>query len=349
MLRFGRTAVSLALTAVAGASLAACGGGSHPATPAASTASASPSATASPVPVAVKTCPLTGLPPKHGQDIKRVALAVKIDNVNDARPQAGLDRADLVVEETVEGGLTRLFTVFQCDSAADIGPIRSARTSDADLLRLLDGAVFGYSGANPRAIVPVQQNSRAVLIPWDNLPQYFHLDSSRPAPHDVFSSSKTLLGAGIARNHKLNAPRRVFVYGKPKRGGTKVKTVSLTWPAASASWTWTGKAWQRTQNGTSDVLRDGHRVSATNVVVMSIAVANSGLRDVLGNPSPDDVVTGSGHVWVLRNGHVIRGTWHRPNRASRMTLKDAAGNVLPLAPGRTWIELLPRPRTPGLH
>src|SRR5436305_7908462 len=188
MARVARPLLAAALAAVTGAGLAACGGGSHPA-PLAST---TPSTSASPsaAPVAVKTCPLTGLPPKKGQRIGRVALAVKIDNVNDARPQAGLDHADLVVEETVEGGLTRLFTVFQCDSAADVGPIRSARTSDTDLLRLLDGAVFGYSGANPRAIVPVQQHSRAVLIPWDNVPQYFHRDASRPAPPDVVLSVK---------------------------------------------------------------------------------------------------------------------------------------------------------------
>jgi hypothetical protein len=300
------------------------------------------------VPVAVKTCPLTGLPPKRGQDIKRVALAVKIDNVNDARPQAGLDRADLVVEETVEGGLTRLFTVFQCDSANSIGPIRSARTSDGDLLRLFNGAVFGYSGANPKAIAPVRATSRAVLISWDDTPQYFSTNSSRPAPHNVFGSSSRLLATGIARNHKLHAPRRVFVYGTPKHVGTKVHRVSMTWPAASASWTWTGHAWSRTQAGSADVLTDGHQVTATNVVVMSIRIANSGLHDVLGNPSPDDVVTGSGKVWVMRNGHVIRGTWHRPTAADRMTLRDKTGHVLPLAPGRTWIELLPQPRSPSL-
>src|SRR3954453_16706705 len=133
------------VTGLVGA-LAGCGGG-HEDTPepAATTTSASPTPTVAPV---IKTCPLTGRPPKSGQKVDRVALAVKIDNLGDSRPQAGLDRADVVFEETVEGGLTRLMAIFQCDTASTIGPIRSARTSDGDILRLLDGAVLAYSGSN---------------------------------------------------------------------------------------------------------------------------------------------------------------------------------------------------------
>jgi hypothetical protein len=335
---------SLAFVAVVG--LAACSGGSDDAepTPSPSTTSASP--TASPQPVAVKTCPLTGRPPHKGQNVDRVALAVKIDNVADARPQAGLDRADIVVEETVEGGLTRLFAIFQCDVVPAIGPIRSARTSDGDLLRLLNGAVFAYSGANPRAIAPVRATSKAVLISWDDTPQFFHSEAGRPAPHNIFSSSRTLLAEGLHRDHKLDAPRPVFSYGEPAHLGDKTTGVSTTWPAASASWDWKGDVWLRSQGGSPDILTNHHRVSASNVVVMSIEIRNTGLHDVLGNPSPDDVVTGHGKVWVFRDGHVIHGKWHRPDRKHRMVLRDTHGSRILLAPGRTWVELLPRPRAP---
>src|SRR3954447_1343617 len=128
--------------------LAACGGGHKAPKPAATSASPTPSPSPTATPVAAR-CPLTGVPPQSGQDIHRPALAVKIDNINAARPQAGIDHADVVVEELVEGGLTRLFAVFQCDSASSVGPVCSARTSDADLLALLHGSVFGFSGANP--------------------------------------------------------------------------------------------------------------------------------------------------------------------------------------------------------
>ena len=326
--------------------LGACGGDDKP-KPAASSASPTPTPSPTVAPV-VETCPLTGLPPKPGQKVNRVALAVKIDNVGDSRPQAGLDHADVVFEETVEGGLTRLMAMFQCDTANLVGPIRSARTSDGDILRLLDGAVLAYSGSNNSVGASLAANSGAVLISWDHTPQFFHTDPSRPAVHNVMGSTKTLLAEGISRNKKLDAPRRMFAYGKAKVGGTPISSAALTWSSsASASWHWNGKAWQRTQNGTPDVLTSGHRVSADNVVIMSITVANTGLHDVLGNPSPDDVVTGSGKVWVLRDGHVLRGTWSRPSRAAKMVLKDKKGRVLPLTPGNTWVELLTRPRTPS--
>ena len=340
------TVGALALVTGLVGALAGCGGG-HKDTPApaSTTASPTPSPTVAPV---VKTCPLTGLPPKAGQRVNRVALAVKIDNVGDARPQAGLDHADVVFEETVEGGLTRLMAIFQCDSAGTVGPIRSARTSDGDILRLLDGAVLGYSGSNTSVGASLAANSGAALISWDHTPQYFHLDPSRPAVHNVMGSTKTLLAAGLARNKKLDAPRRMFVYGKAQAPGKPVKSVAMTWSSsASAGWRWHGHAWERTQNGTPDVLADGHRVTARNVVIMSITVANTGLHDVLGHASPDDVVTGKGKVWVLRDGHVLHGTWSRPSRAAKMVLKDKRGRALPLAPGNTWVELLTRPRTPS--
>lgn len=283
-----------------------------------------------------------------GRNPNRVALAVKIDNIAPARPQAGVDHADIVVEEMVEGGLTRLFAVFQCDSASSVGPIRSARPVDANLLALLNGSVFGYSGANPRAIVPVRQRGNAVLISNDDLPQYFHRDYSRPAPHNVFSSTDTILRGGLSRRHGLSAPRPLFTYAADAPGGRAARHVSMTWPAASAAWTWNGTTWLRTQNGTPDNMTDGHRINAANVIVMSIAVRASGIRDVAGNETPGDVITGRGPVWVFRDGRVIPGHWSRPTFHNRMKLLDASGHVIPLHPGKTWIELLPRPRKPAI-
>ena len=311
--------------------LAACGGGSSGGKP-----------SASPPPPPAR-CPLTGQLPTGKQDPGRPPLAVKIDNVDVGRPQAGLDRADIVVEETVEGGLTRLFTVFQCDSAPSIGPVRSARTSDAALLRLLGRAVFGFSGANPKALKPVRETSGALLLPYDANPSLYHRDSSRPAPHNVFTSTQTLVDAAKKKDDSLKAPAPVFTYsdGVPATAKT-AKGVALRWsPDASAAWSWSGGHWLRTQNGTPDVLVDHHRVNAANVVLMRIKTKDTGIRDVVGNPSPDDVVTGSGQVWVLRDGKVLTGTWSRPGIGSPMTLKAADGGVIALTRGRTWIELLP--------
>ena len=173
--------------------LAACGGSSKPAAkPSPSPTTPSASATTTPAPVAAA-CPLTGLPPAADQKVDRAALAVKIDNVDAARPQAGLNQADVVIEETVEGGLTRLMAIFQCSSTDSVGPIRSVRTSDADLLRLLNGAVFGFSGANPRALAPVAATSKAVLISYGAHPGYYHRVYSRDRKSTRLNSSHGLL------------------------------------------------------------------------------------------------------------------------------------------------------------
>ena len=331
--------------------LAACGGGGHH--PQASP-SPSPTPSESPTPVPTRTvaatCPLTGLTPSAAQNRDRPALAIKIDNVDVARPQTGIDKADVVVEELVEGGLTRLFAVFQCDSAPRVEPIRSARSSDADLLALLHGSVFAFSGANPRALPPIRAVGDTVLISYDSLGTYFHRDGSRPAPHNVYASTDTLLAAGQARRRGLGPPPPMFTYGV--LGSTPAKAariVSMRWPQASAAWTWNGAGWQRTQNGTPDVLTSGHRVSAANVVIMSILIGDTGIRDVAGNASPLDITVGGPRpVWVLRDGKVIRGSWKRRSIGSGWRLTDINGRVIRLKPGRTWIELLPRPTEPTI-
>ena len=336
----------LALLAATATLATACGSGSHHKVDAAApvvTPTVSPTPTTTP-----DLCPLTGAAAKPGQKINRAPLAVKIDNIDLARPQAGIDKADVVIEELVEGGLTRLMAIFQCDSASNLGPIRSARTSDADMLALLHGSVFGYSGATPAAIPPVRAHGNTVLIPYDDLPQYFHRLSSRPAPHNVFSDTETILKAGLARRKNLTAPKPLFSYGDPSPTATPAKSVSMSWPDASAAWRWNGTSWLRTQNGTPDVLTSGARVKADNVIVMQIHIAGTGIRDVAGNASPLDVTVGRGKAWVFRDGSVVAGTWHRAKISSPLTFVDASGTAIALHPGRTWIELLPRPRLPKI-
>jgi hypothetical protein len=328
----------LAVVAAAVVGLAGCGGGSGSSATATPHSSATPAANASPKPVV--TCPLTGAPRQRGQDVKRVPLAVKIDNIAPAMPQAGVNRADVVFEELVEGGLTRLMAMYQCNSVPSIGPIRSARTSDADVLALLHGSVFAFSGANPKALPEIDAHGDTVQISQDNDSGVFHLDSSRAAPHDVFASSSALLKAGQSRRKNLHAPRPLFSYGPLTPGAKKAHTFSLAWPDSTASWTFSDGRWLRTQNGTPDRQVGGEQLSAANVVVMSVTIGSTGLHDVLGNSSPLDITTGSHKVWVFRNGKVVAGTWHRPKVTSRIKL-ERGKKTIKLAPGRTWVELLP--------
>jgi hypothetical protein len=341
-----RRAIAGTIGALVVATLAGCSSGSG-STPSSTAPTSSP--TAQVAANHTPTCPLTGLPLGKHQDPSRAPVAIKIDNVSDALPQAGVNQADVVVEELVEGGLTRLMAIYQCNKAPTVGPIRSARISDADLLALLHGSVLGFSGANPRDLPPIEAHGDTVLISMDSNPSIFPRNYARPAPHNVFASTSNILHAGLAVRHNLKAPPALFSYGPINRYAKRAHYVSLTWPAASALWTWNGHTWLRTQDGLPDKLSDGKQISATNVVVMSVDIASTGLRDVLGNASPLDVTVGHNKVWVLRNGKMVTGIWKRPSVTSGLTLVNHSGKVIRLAPGRTWIELLPKPGKPSLH
>jgi len=205
--------------------------------------------------------------------------------------------------------------------------------------------VLGFSGANPKDLPPIIANSQAVLISQGNYPSTFHRDFSRPAPHNVFASTKAMLRAGVPKRKSLTAPKPLFHYGTIDPAAKTARTVRMSWPAASAVWTWARNKWLRTQDGSPDNTTNG-RVFTTNVIIMSVDIASTGLNDVLGNPSPRDVTTGRNPVWVLRNGKMIQGTWRRASVKDPITLLDRKGHRINLAPGRTWIELLPKGNKP---
>jgi hypothetical protein len=236
--------------------------------------------------------------------------------------------------------------IYQCQKAAEVGPIRSARITDADLLALLHGSVLGYSGANPKDMPPIRAHSESALISYDAQPQYFHLDSARPAPHDVFAATKTLLAAGLKDRPKLQAPPALFRYGAIDPTAKRAHSIYLGWPAASAQWTWNGKGWLRTQDGAADNLVDGTQISATNVVILNVTLQATGIYDIDHNPSPLDVTIGSNPAWVLRDGKMVRGKWSRQSIGDPISLTDKAGKPIALQPGRTWIELLPTASKP---
>jgi hypothetical protein len=287
--------------------------------------------------------PLTGLP-AAGTTSQRAALSVKVDNIAGARPQAGLNQADIVFDTPVEGGLTRLFAVYQSQDASLIGPIRSARPVDADLLRLLGGAIFAYSGSSPAEIAPVKANSGATLISWEAHHGDFRVLADRPSPHNVFSSTTALYAAGGRQ-----APATpVFTYDSAAPHGKSVQSIALRFGSASALWTWNGSRYLRTQDGSADTLVDGSQISTDNVVVLSIQLQATSIHDSLGNDEPLPVVIGAGTCWVSRDGVLVQGTWKRAHIGDPMELLDSHGNQIPLQPGRTWVELLPRPASPGI-
>jgi hypothetical protein len=284
--------------------------------------------------------PLTGLPAYSVPVLDRPALSVKVDNAPDARPQAGLDDADIVTEELVEGGITRFLVTFQSHDAALVGPIRSVRPVDADLLDELGGGIFAFSGGSAGALAPVQQHSGATLVAPGAPLADFQRVPGRIAPANLFASTLSLYAAGgKLGGHRPPAPA-LFTYSpQPPAGATPVHAAGLAFSTSSSTaWDWNATKWVRTG--------DGVPATAADVVVLSVTTRPSGVRDIRGNENPLSVLTGSGRCWILRDGVMIQGTWQRPSTETPVQLVGADQTTMTLAPGRTWIELLPVPATP---
>jgi hypothetical protein len=289
-------------------------------------------------------CPLTGRSAPGGKIPHRPVLAVKIENLPEARPQAGLDRADIVYEEPVEGGITRFIALFQCNDAAKVGPIRSGRTTDPEILVQYGKPPLAYSGG---ANLVRKAIDRAGLtdISEPEAPQAYTRDPARVAPHDLFSSTAKLWAAAKL---KTGAPDPVFTYSdqlslKAKR----VADVHLPFSSYSdVHWAWSKKdgAWLRSHGTVPHLLTSGDQVQATNVVVQVVKVVPGQIVDPAGNPSPEVDVTGKGKAYVFRDGKMIVGKWIRAKSSDVTQFVTKKGDVIKLAPGTTWVELYPNDR-----
>ena len=287
------------------------------------------------------TCPLSGLPAPHGEVPARPALAVKVENAPEARPQASLNDADVVVEEPVEGGYTRFIAIFQCSGSGRVGPVRSGRTTDPDYLRQLGPAVFGYAGG--RSVVKAQVPKAGLTdVNYIIAANAYTRDESRAAPHDLFTATQALYEASKS---KEGAPEPLFAYADTWDGAARrIKSAHLPFSSASdVYWQWSGgkQAWLRSHGTVPHTLEDGERVSATNVVIQVVNVTDSTYLDAAGNPSPEVDLTGHGPAYVLRGGELIRGRWERRSLRATTRLVTKDGTRIRLEPGRTWVELLP--------
>ncbi len=270
----------------------------------------------------------------EGDEIRRPALAVKIDNVSVARPQEGINQADVVYEELVEAGLTRLVAVFQTTGARSVGPIRSARTSDPPLLEGFDRPLFAYSGAN-RGTRRAVAASELTDIGYDTATSLYWRSTSRRAPHNLFSATDRLWGKYPERDEIPKAPfafRTVLDELHPS--AEPVAGVFVDFGHAEIDYAWNGEGWERTHNGDAHSDTDGIRVAPPNVVIQFTTYGTSSADA----RSPEAQTVGSGEAWVFTDGHVVRGRWERPD-PSRPAALVADGRPIRLTPGRTWVAL----------
>jgi len=290
-------------------------------------------------------CPLTGLPAPGGSVPQRPAMAVKIDNYPAGRPQSGLDKADIVFEEPVEGGITRFAAVFQCQNAALIGPVRSARNIDIGILGQLGNPLIAHVGGIDPVIANIDASPLVNVDIGDSQSLMIH-PAGRVAPDSDYTSTAIVYGTHPTMT---TPPQPLFTYtAAPPAGGTPVSLVHIDFSGTSnVTWKWnaTTNTFQRYYNYlTPDMLANGVQNAAANVVVQYVQISygpwaenSEGGLEVQADLYPD----ASGTATVFRNGVAIPATWHRTTLGSPTQYLDAAGNPIPMAPGRTWVELVP--------
>jgi Protein of unknown function (DUF3048) N-terminal domain/Protein of unknown function (DUF3048) C-terminal domain len=320
--------------------------------------SSGPATTTTLRPVAL--CPLTGTPAPGGVVPARPAIAMKVDNVQYgsvtsppqfARPQSGLQDADVVFEEQVEGSITRYAAVFQCREAPLVGNIRSARQVDIGILSELDAPLLVHVGG----IVPVIDNidhSTLVNVDLGNYPRLQINPPNRVPPYDDFTTTKAIWALFPNRR---TPPSPIFTFSPNPVGGRPVSQVHLDWSITSdIYWRWdkaTG-TWMRFYDNSDgngppliqpDLLQDGVQNQAQNVVVQVVHITYGPWLENFegGLEAQARIAFSSGKAYVFRNGKMIVGTWSHGPLTSPTIFTNAQHQVISLAPGRTWVELYP--------
>ena len=290
-------------------------------------------------------CPLTGELRAGGKGtLSRPVLAVKVENTDEAYPLAGLERADVIYEEPVEGSITRFAALFQCRDAARLGPVRSARTTDPRILvQYSDEPLLAYSGSNP-SVAATLERAGVVSMTETSANEAFVRDESRSAPHNLFVSAKKLYAFAKRSGADFSLPRAVFRFDDEVPAPSRPRTsASVAFSSSNVvAWVWSSGSWVRQLDGGPMLSESGTPIAVDNVVIQEVVVTDSNIVDVAGFPSPDVKLVGEGRAWILRDGRLIMGRWRRSSLEDMTVFENKRGDEVALAPGTTFIELVPK-------
>lgn len=285
--------------------------------------------------------PLTGLP-FGDADLNRPSLAGKVDNHPAARPQVALDRADIVFEELVEGGLTRYIAIWHSDLPPEIGPVRSVRPMDPDIISPF-GGILAYSGGQQRFIEAMLNTPvESAINGQSGVKDFFYRSNDKVSPHNVIVRATELV-----QNFADKAPPTPqFIYAADGAtasatvAGEPVSRLTASFSSFQApGWEWSGGegVFLRSHtNGAADLAMSGERVTASNVVVLFVEIQV--IQDI-----PTTLLVASGDGYVASGGHLLPVSWSKAGPEDAIQLRDAAGQEVALAPGITWLQLLPAP------
>jgi hypothetical protein len=299
----------------------------------------------------VLTAPLTGMPEPDEAVRNRPLLTVKVDNHPEARPQFGIDKADDIVEERVEGGLTRFMALFQSKESDRVGPVRSLRSSDPKWLEA-EGGMIAYSGGidpvksllGPAGITDLGADNHGAT--------YYKRRSDRPYEHSMYTITPVLR---TLTPKNATAPKPLYQYVKPGEhftasaagGAAPVASVTVHMGGGPTGtvfdWTWNASngLFMRSTDGKPHEFEGAGQIGMRNVIVQFVSYRQTPWRDRANSPVDEAVVTGSGDAWILSEGQIVKGHWSRPGGKDITTFTDAAGAPVKLLPGQTWLTLAP--------
>jgi hypothetical protein len=322
-------AVTVAVVAIAtGSAIVLLAGRSGPAKVRPPPQSGAPS----PPPRRPLSSPFTGEPVRS----LRPVLAVKIDNYVLARPQTGLTRADVVYVLPVEGGLSRLMAIFSSHLPPVIGPVRSARQDDIELLRQFGRPAFAFSGAQPQ-LLPVVEHARIVDL-FDGVAGGYYRSPARIAPYNLYARARALTAEGRDASvaHDIG-----FRFGPAPPGGRPMAAYSVSYPAASLRFQWSARRarWLVGMDGSPALTTDGGQLRPATVVIQYTKVAASRFREQGVRP-PYAQSTGSGRAVVLRDGLAYAVHWSRPSAGAGTTYALPGGRRMDFARGQVWVVLI---------
>lgn len=289
-----------------------------------------------------QTCPLSGVKPKNESVIDRAAVAVKIENNPVAFPLSGLEDAEVVYEELVEGGITRFLAIYHCTDSSKVGPVRSSRVVDSAIMTPTT-RILAAAGGN--AAVRESLDKAGIII----IDEPGARNAMRRVPREGITAEHTLYGNTVALR-KLAAkrfddppPDDLFEFGELPDGGQKVSTVNITFsPAVTVRYERSGDSWARFQNDEAFVDDSGNQIEVDNVLIEEHEVNDSEIKDVAGNPSTEiGDETGSGRAVLFRNGRAFQGRWKRESVKDAVTFETKGGDEMVFAPGTIWVELVP--------
>ena len=287
------------------------------------------------------TCPLTGAPATE-EEAARPAVAVKIENSPAAYPLSGLEEAEVVFEELVEGGMTRFMAIYHCTDSKKAGPVRSARVVDPPIMSPIT-RILAAAGGN--ALVRKELDKAKIVVIDEDTKGGALRRISRAgisSEHTLYGDTSKIRQVGSKKFDEL-PQEGIFRFGDAPSGGEPARSVTLFFSQGDPiTYKWSGGGWQRSQHG-APLPVEGGKIAPENFIIELHKVNYSKkIVDPVGNPSIEIVdPVGSGQALVFRDGKVFEATWSRKAITDRVVYETKDGEEIALSEGTTWVALLP--------